>query len=184
MDQVMMKRSRFPRYLLVFAAAGICASFGSHGVAAADSGTCAGNAASRQLDFWLGEWAVAGPDGKLNGTSRVYLALDKCLVIENWRGSQGHAGENVFAYSRDEHGWHGMFTDNEGRVHVFLDGKVTSGSAVFSGPSHGPNGETVLNRISIVRGGSKTVTQLWQKSADNGATWSTEYRGEYSRSGP
>jgi hypothetical protein len=25
------------------------------------------------------------------------------------------------------------------------------------------------------------VMQLWQKSADNGITWSTAFRGEYSR---
>jgi hypothetical protein len=179
MDQKVMKRPRHTRCLLWFAALSLCTSLGPRAFGAMQAAPCAANPATRQLDFWLGEWSIAGPDGTPNGTSRVHLALDQCMVVESWSGGQGHQGENMFAYSQDDHSWHGMFADNEGRVHVFVDGKVTAGSAVFSGPSRGPNGETLLNRISISRAGAG-VTQLWQKSADNGITWSTEYRGVYS----
>jgi hypothetical protein len=181
MGQETRRHSRHARWLLLFAVASVCTSLGPQSFGAIESDTCAANPHSRQLDFWLGDWTIAGPDGKPNATSRVHLALSKCMVVESWGGGQGHEGENMFAYSRDDNGWHGMFADNEGRVHVFVEGKVISGSAVFSGPSRGPNGETVLNRISIARAGPNKVTQVWQKSADNGVTWSMEFRGEYSR---
>lgn len=181
MDQQMIRHWRHARYLLVIAAASVCASLGRQSFGAMEPATCAANPQSRQLDFWLGDWRIAGPDGRPNATSRVHLALNQCMVVESWSGSQGHAGENMFAYSRDDHSWHGMFADNEGRVHIFVDGKVTSGSAVFSGSSRGPNGETLLHRLSITRAGADRVTQQWQKSADNGVSWSMEFRGEYSR---
>lgn len=74
-----------------------------------------------------------------------------------------------------------MFADNTSRVHVFSDGKVASGVAEFRGTSHGPKGETVLNKVKVVRIDATRVEQTWQKSTDNGATWTTEFRGEYAR---
>jgi hypothetical protein len=76
-----------------------------------------------------------------------------------------------------------MFADNQGRVHVF-EGKVTPGSAEFYGLSHSSSGATLLNRIRVVRVTADKVTQSWEKSADNGATWSVEFQGEYSRKKP
>lgn len=151
---------------------------------AANPAPCAANLHSRQLDFWVGNWAISAPGSSAYATSTVSLALDQCIVIESWDGGRGHKGENIFAYSPDDKSWHGMFADNEGRVHVFLNGNVTSGSAEFSGPSRGPDGQSVLNRVRIVRLSSNKVEQTWQKSTDNGATWSTEFRGEYSRKNP
>jgi hypothetical protein len=42
-------------------------------------------------------------------------------------------------------------------------------------------GESVLNRVRVVRIGADKVEQSWEKSADNGATWTMEFRGEYTR---
>jgi hypothetical protein len=149
--------------------------FGAGGDAA-----CSMNAESRQLDYWLGEWKVTYPGAPGGSTSKVDLELDKCVIAENWDGGKGHSGKNMFAYSADDKSWHGMFADNQGRVHVF-EGKVAGGSAEFYGPSRGPNGEAVLNRIRIVRVTEDKVEQSWEKSADNGGTWTMEFRGEYSR---
>lgn len=169
------------RYLMLLAAAGAWLSLAPGAFGAADPAPCAVNPQNRQLDFWVGDWTIAGPGSQPTATSRVYLALDQCVVVESWNGGRGHAGENMFAYSKDDHSWHGMFADNEGRVHVFVDGTVGSDSAVFSGPSRGPQGEILLNRVSITRVASNKVEQTWQKSSDNGVTWSTMFRGEYSR---
>jgi hypothetical protein len=43
----------------------------------------------------------------------------------------------MFAYSPEGKSWYRMFADNEGRVHVFLDGKVSHDCAEFHGPSRG-----------------------------------------------
>jgi hypothetical protein len=135
------------------------------------------------MDFWLGDWTVTYPGMSGSAISKVELSLDQCLFVERWDGGQGHTGENMFAYSSDDKSWHGMFADNQGRVHV-LEGKVLEGSAEFVGPSRGSNGKAVLNRIKVVRVTVDRVEQSWEKSADHGVTWTTEFRGDYLRKKP
>lgn len=171
------------RRVVVLVAIGGCFWLAKPTVFAADDPASAAKAESRQLDFWLGDWTVAGPGAAANSTSRVYLALDKCLIVESWDGGRGHKGENMIAYSSDDQSWHWMFADNQGRVHLFV-GKVTPGLAEFNGTSRGPNGEAFLNRVRLVRITGDKVEQSWEKSADNGATWTMEFRGEYSRKNP
>lgn len=151
--------------------------------AAGGSGACSSNVEARQLDYWLGSWTVAYPGDSGHGSSRVHLSLDKCLLVESWDSGTGLKGENTFAYDPEEKAWHGLYADNHGRVHVF-EGTVKPGYAEFAGPGHGPQGEKVLNRVKVVRVSLNKVEQTWEKSADNGATWKLEFRGDYSRQSP
>jgi len=134
----------------------------------------------RQFDYWLGNWSVSY-GGPLAGTSKVESALDRCVIVESWDGARNHSGKTIFAYSPDDHGWYGIFADNEGRVHVFNQGKVSAGTAEFQGTNRGPTGQTVLNRVKIVRISADKVEQTWEKSTNNGRTWNMAYRGEYTR---
>lgn len=152
----------------------------ANGFAATGAASCTANSENRQLDYWLGNWKI-GSDG--NAHSSVNLSLDKCLVIEKWDGGKGHYGQNIFGYSADDKSWYGMFADNEGRVHVFTAGKVSSGAAEFEGTTRGSNGETILNRVKVTRLSPDKVEQTWEKSSDRGTTWNLVFRGEYSRSG-
>jgi hypothetical protein len=162
----------------------LCLALGASSFAATGSSSCATNPESRQLDYWLGNWKVGAAGSSSNASSMVSLSLDKCLVVEHWDGGNGHKGQNIFGYSADDSNWYGMFADNDGRVHVFTSGKVSSGTAEFKGTSHGSNGETVLNRVTLSRLTANKVEQTWEKSSDNGATWSVVFRGEYSRINP
>lgn len=151
---------------------------------ATEPGPCAAGSVTRQFDYWLGDWVISTNEKPGTATSKVYLSLDKCAIIESWNDGKGHAGENIFAYSFDDRSWRGMFVDNRGHAHVFVDGKVADGAAEFDGPSRGPNGEAVLNRIKIVRASANEVKQTWEKSTDNGSTWTTAFSGTYSHKSP
>src|SRR5580700_9174591 len=166
--------------LLLAVAAGWFFLAATRPLAAIDAAPCSANSENRQLDFWLGDWTVTYPGMPGSANSTVSLRLDKCLLTETWDGGKGHSGENLFAYSSDDKRWHGMFADNQGRVHVF-EGEVAQGSAEFTGPSRGPDGKEVLNRIRVVRLGENKVEQSWEKSTDKGANWTMEFKGEYSR---
>ena len=166
--------------VVVVALCGFCAP---RTLAAPDHSPCSANSVTRQFDFWLGEWSVTYPGAPGASSSKVYLELGQCVLVENWTGGRNHEGINIFAYSSDDGHWHGMFADNEGRVHVF-EGKVAGGSAEFAGPSRGSNGVSELNRIRVVRLGPDQVEQTWEKSSDNGATWKTVFSGQYSRKKP
>ncbi|HVI07720.1 MAG TPA: hypothetical protein VND65_05450 [Candidatus Binatia bacterium] len=143
---------------------------------------CAQNPASRQFDFWLGNWSVSAPGSGPTAASKVVLSLDQCLIVETWDGGRGHSGQNTFAYSPEDKNWYGMFADNDGRVHIFTEGKVSSGAAEFRGSSRSQTGDPVLNRVRIVRLSANKIEQTWEKSTDNGANWTAVFRGEYSRS--
>lgn len=132
---------------------------------------------SRQLDFWVGNWSVGAPGSAPNAMSVVHLELDKCLLIESWDGGRGHKGENIFAYSADDKSWHGMFTDNRGRVHVLTGKEIKPGLVEFTGTS----GADQMDRVRVIKVSDDKVVQSWDKSTDHGATWKTEFRGEYSR---
>lgn len=148
-------------------------------------GGCAANSESRQLDYWLGNWAMTDHGGApANGTSNVALSLDKCLFVERWDNGKGHTAEKMFAYSPDDKAWYGMFADNEGRAHIFLSGTVVSGTAEFHGTSRGPNGEEVLNKLRIVQVKPNGLMETWEKSTDHGVKWTTVYRAEYLRANP
>ena len=183
-QNLFVRTSRWLRktLFLVAIAVWLCSST-PRALGATGSPSCAANPNSRQLDFWLGNWNVTFPGMPSSATSKVYLDLDKCLLIESWDGGKGHSGKNFLAYGPDDNRWHGLFADNQGRVHIF-EGKIENGSAEFTGPSRGPNGETVLNRIKVRRVSDTQVQQSWEKSTDNGATWALEFRGEYSRQNP
>jgi len=170
---------RLSSFLLIIA---LGASFrtATSAFAAVDPGLCPAGSNSRQLDFWLGDWSVAYPGAATPSASKVSVDLDQCLIVESWTGGKGHSGKNFFAYSSDDKAWHGMFADNEGRVHIF-EGRVAAGTAEFYGPSRSADGQAVLNRIKIVRMTPAKVEQTWEKSTDQGVTWTTVFSGEYSR---
>jgi hypothetical protein len=177
---VLIVALRWSRGVLFLLAVGCSCAAARPTFGATDSEACSENKENRRMDFWLGDWTVTYPGMPASAKSKVYLELDRCVIVETWDGGQGHKGENRFAYSSDDKSWHGMFADNQGRVHVFR-GKVGQGVAEFVGPSVGPNGEAVLNRIRVVRVTGDKVEQSWEKSKDSGATWTMEFRGEYSR---
>jgi hypothetical protein len=176
---LMLKRSASKS---IFLAVLFSLVFATDGFAATAS--CATNPENRKLDYWLGNWKIGAEGSSANAHSNVSTSLDKCLVVENWDGGRGHSGQNFFGYSADDKSWYGMFADNEGRVHVFTSGKVASGTAELEGKSSGPNGEAVLNRVTIVRVNANKIEQTWEKSTDNGANWKVVFQGEYSRANP
>ena len=150
--------------------------------AAVDPPACIASSQGSGLGFWLGHWTISDGEQASRATSVVSLELGKCLVVENWSDAAGHRGENLFGYNLDSKTWNGMFADNEGRIHLFDRGTVAAGKAEFYGRSLGPDGKTVLNRVAIVRKSRDDIEQTWQKSADDGVTWTTAFQGEYSRS--
>ena len=172
-------RSSFRLRLLLALAVGLAVN--APMIHAAERSPCATDAPSRALDFWLGNWWVTYPGASKRSTSKVTLTLDKCLFVETWSDGEGHDGENIFAYGRDDQTWHGLFADNRGRLHVFVEGKVAGAGAEFLGPSRAQSGEPVLNRMRVTPVGTDKLQQTWEKSVNNGNTWTQEFSLDYSR---
>lgn len=70
---------------------------------------------SRQFDFWLGEWTVAGAAGTDVANSRILSALDGCAILEYWLPWGGLAGRSLNGYDADAGVWRQTWVASAGR---------------------------------------------------------------------
>ena len=77
----------------------IAAVLGSSGAFAAKPAPppCEG-AAFRAFDFWLGNWQVHKPDGKLAGHNNITREYGGCVLHEHYTTEHGYSGESLNIY--------------------------------------------------------------------------------------
>jgi hypothetical protein len=143
---------------------------------------CASEPKARQLDFWVGEWDVTGPQGPA-GTSSVQLILGSCVVFENWTGRMGDEGKSFNIYNAPTDEWQQYWVTDRAQASslftqgVYADGKLQYRHAEFKGP----DGKTWLRRLTFFNLDPNNVRQLSERSGDGGGTWATEYDLHYTR---
>jgi hypothetical protein len=133
----------------------------------------------RQFDFWVGEWDVTTPDGKLAGRNSITRELGDCVVHEHWQGAGGMRGESFNMWDRDSRRWHQTWVNSSGEL-LLLDGVFQDGSMRLTGDS-GPPAKRITNRITWTPAADGSVRQLWEISEDGGKTWTTAFDGRYRR---
>ncbi len=136
----------------------------------------------RQFDFWIGDWDVFTPDGNQVGTNRITLILGTCVLLENWTGKSGLEGWSFNVFDRVEHKWHQTWVDSHG-TRLDLVGTLVGKNMVLSGTKPGPNGGTVIDRITWEPTDANHVRQFWEQSKDGGKTWTVAFDGKYVRHG-
>lgn len=132
----------------------------------------------RQFDFWIGEWEVRTPDGKVAGRNVVTLDLERCVVHEHWTGASGMRGESFNMWDRDRNVWHQTWVNSRGQLLV-LEGAFEEGAMRLVGDS-GPVTKRVRNRITWTASGDG-VRQVWEMSTDAGKSWQVAFDGRYRR---
>jgi hypothetical protein len=136
----------------------------------------------RQFDFWLGDWEVRNPDGKVVGHNRLTPTLQGCALHESWEGIDGSRGNSYSTWSSVDRLWHQFWVDNSGTL-LDLAGTLEGRRMVLSGtrPSIKNPGTIVHHRISWEPLDNGTVRQLWEVSTDQGTTWKVLFDGIYAR---
>ncbi len=131
----------------------------------------------RQFDFWVGDWEVSQPDGKVVGSNRIEKILDGCVIKENWvGGSMRGESYNISTAS----GWHQTWVDTTGRL-LTLDGELQNGKMVLAGQTQGQDGKPIQHEIAWTPMEDGRVKQHWRTSRDAGKTWSDAFVGLYAR---
>ena len=135
---------------------------------------------SRQFDFWIGDWDVYVPSGKLAGTNHI-ARLYGCMLHESWKsGSSEGQSFNGFDTSRGV--WHQTWIDAQGLVLV-IEGGMRDGSMSLSDRNlPGKKDPRQLNEITWTPNADGSVRQHWRVSEDGGKTWTTSFDGKYVRS--
>lgn len=136
---------------------------------------CTG-AEHRQFDFWLGDWDVRGPAGKLAGRNRITSLHNGCVLFESWSSADGKVtGSSFNLYDADSKRWHQTWVDSSGSL-LQLDGGMAEGRMVLvSAPG------AARNRITWTPLPDGRVRQLWEATSDNGTTWTTAFDGYYEK---
>jgi len=165
---------RFMPALLLCAVAGAT----SAAQAASPPDPC-GDTASRQFDFWLGDWDVFDPAGKQVGTNRISL-LYGCVLHESWKAAKME-GQSFNRYDAERGVWHQTWVDSQGSL-LLLEGGVRDGAMILSDAATPGRKAEAINEIRWTRNDDGSVRQLWLASADGGKTWKTAFDGKYVRS--
>jgi hypothetical protein len=135
---------------------------------------------SRQFDFWIGDWDVFTPNGKLAGTNRIE-AVYGCTLHESWK-SASVQGQSLNAFDVDRGVWHQTWIDSTGSLLV-IEGSFRGGAMTMSDATlPGKKDVNAINEISWTPRADGSVRQHWRVSADGGKTWSTSFDGKYVRS--
>ena len=139
----------------------------------------------RQLDFWLGDWDLAYVQGgqKSASRNRITKILDGCVILEEFHGPPGTPllGRSVSMFDRASGHWKQTWVDNQGGYLDFTGG-LQEGRMVFAREFE-RNGQRIRQRMVFDDVTPRSLTWRWQRSTDQGATWSTLWEIAYRRAG-
>ena len=151
---------------------------------------CSGETA-RQFDFWVGDWELRysrrlSPDKdewqQGTATNRIERAMDGCAIVENFvdgPAGGGYRGMSVSAYDANSGKWKQTWVDTSGAyldfVGEFKDGRMTLAREVMV------KGQKRIQRMVFHDIAKDRLLWDWEVSRDNGATWISLWKVEYTR---
>ena len=121
-------------------------------LAAAPATAACTAADNNAFDFWLGEWNVYGPKGKLAGRNSIKKEYDGCVVHERYETERGYRGESLNMYDPARKVWHQTWVDSSGLL-LILEGGPQNGAMVLLGQTAGKEYGCTL----VGEGGGKLV---------------------------
>ena len=173
--------SRFPlRIAIVVASLATAPGAGAQSSGAQQPPPCSAPE-HRQFDFWIGEWNVTMPDGRIAGTNTISRILNGCVLLEEWTGAGGGTGKSFNLYVARRSQWQQTWVDGSGGLLEVSGGLNAAGEMVLTGEQPARNGGTARNRITWTPKSPDEVRQHWEVSTDGGATWQTSFDGTYRR---
>jgi hypothetical protein len=131
----------------------------------------------RQFDFWLGEWKVTTPDGKVAGRNRITREYAGCVIHERYSTDKGYNGESLNAYDATRKVWHQTWVDDAGLL-LTLEGGWNGKSMILEGKAPDAKGAPRTQRITWTPNADGSVRQLWESANDDG-TWAVVFDGHY-----
>jgi hypothetical protein len=156
----------------------LAALFGSAGGLAAPPPACR-DPTYRAFDFWLGDWQVRKPDGKLAGHNRITSEYDGCVIHEHYESAHGYRGESLNIYDASRKLWHQTWVDNSGLLLV-LEGGIRNGAMVLEGQTSGSDGVVAKQRITWTLNADGSVRQFWE-ATDAKGEWTVSFDGRYTK---
>jgi hypothetical protein len=134
----------------------------------------------RQLDFWVGDWDVLLPNGKVAGRNTITSEYGGCVIQEHWTGAGGVAGSSFNTYEPATRKWHQVWVDNTGTL-LQLRGGRDGEAMVLEGDVPTAEGGVDRHSLRLQPMPDGKVRQLWRSTSDGGKTWTIVFDGTYVR---
>ena len=142
---------------------------------------CSGNPDRHRFDFWVGEWQVTTPDGRVVGSSSVQSMAGGCGLLENWTASNGTTGKSLNAFNPGANQWQQYWVGQGGAVTEYRESEWHDGSlSLVARPPASAQGQPI-QRLTFTPVNDSTVRQHGELSKDGGSTWTTTYDFYYHR---
>jgi hypothetical protein len=125
---------------------------------------------AHQFDFWIGEWEVTGPKGRIAGTNRIEAIAKGRGLLENWTSAGGGDGKSLNTYNPTKKQWQQFWVGADGSVLELSGGLDAKGNMVLA---------DATNRITWTPNADGSVRQLWESTKDGGKTWTIAFDGTY-----
>ncbi len=137
----------------------------------------------RAFDFWLGEWEVRGPEGRLAGHNRITLEEGGCALRERWESAGGGTGQSLNYYHPETGRWRQLWLDAGSSI-IDLSGGPEGDSMLLEGDIYYlGNGQRAnfRGRWTLLPDGR--VRQFFEQQDAAGA-WQPWFEGFYRRTAP
>ena len=135
----------------------------------------------RQFDFWIGQWDLTWADsGK--GENIITAELDSCVIEENFTTLDGQPfrGNSLSTFDTHLGKWKQTWVDNRGAYLDFV-GEFNDGKMILSREKTEKDGKKVLQRMVWHNIAPNSLDWNWERSDDNGETWTTLWAIHYER---
>jgi len=135
------------------------------------------------FDFWLGEWDVYGPNGKLAGTNSIRKEEYGCLLTEHWTNAGGQTGQSYNFVDLATGKWRQVWV-SAGATIDYSGGLNDKGEMVLEGTigyGAGQPGNGAKFRGAWTPNEDGTVTQYFQQYDDARKEWTDWFKGTYKR---
>ncbi len=132
----------------------------------------------RQLDFWVGSWAVVDAQGQTIGQADVTQDEAGHLITEKWRSRLGQTGTGISYFDPGQQVWRQTWVDSGGDVSTFT-GRFARGRMTFTGETVHATGTKVLTRSTLKPIENGHVALVLEHSNDGGKVWQVGFEGVY-----
>ena len=133
---------------------------------------------SHQFDFWIGEWEVYGPQGRLVGHNKIEVVSGGFALLENWSAVGGNSGKSINNYKRATKQWQ-QYWVGSGGITTEYKGGLVDGKMVLVAEQLVPNRTSYFVRCTWTPNADGSVLQQFENSNDGGKTWTAGFAGLY-----
>jgi hypothetical protein len=123
------------------------------------------------FDFWIGDWDVFDVSAPDKQVARVHVdaILNGCVLREDYKATDGHAGQSFTIFDASRQVWHQTWVTDHGRL-LMIEGAIQDGAMTLEGTDRASDGRTRRVR-GIWKSAKDGVHERAMTSLDDGKTW-------------